>query len=31
MFILHIYNSLDTEGHCRDKGDFYSTENFDSI
>ena len=30
MFIFHIYNSFDTEGHCRDKGDF-STENFISI
>ena len=23
MFILHIYNSFETEGHCRDQGDFY--------
>ena len=23
MFIFHIYNSLETEGHCRDQGDFY--------
>ena len=30
MFIFHIYNSFDTEGHCGDKGDL-STENFNSI
>ena len=23
MIIYHIYNSLETEGHCRDQGDFY--------
>ena len=23
MLILHIYNSFETEGHCRDQGDFY--------
>ena len=23
MFIFHIYNSFETEGHCRDQGDFY--------
>ena len=23
MFIFHIYSSFETEGHCRDKGDFY--------
>ena len=23
MFIFYIYNSVDTEGHCRDKGDFF--------
>ena len=23
MFVLHIYNSFETEGHCRDQGDFY--------
>ena len=23
MLIFHIYNSFETEGHCRDQGDFY--------
>ena len=23
MFIFHIYNSFETEVHCRDQGDFY--------
>ena len=23
MFIVHIYNSFETEGHCRDQWDFY--------
>ena len=23
MFIFHIYSSFETEGHCRDQGDFY--------
>ena len=23
MFIIHIYSSFETEGHCRDQGDFY--------
>ena len=23
MLILHIYSSFETEGHCRDQGDFY--------
>ena len=23
MFIFHVYNSFETEGHCRDQGDFY--------
>ena len=23
MFILNIYNSFETGGHCRDQGDFY--------
>ena len=23
MFILLIYNSFETEGHCRDQGEFY--------
>ena len=23
MFMFHIYNSFETEGHCRDQGDFY--------
>ena len=23
MFIFHIYNSFETEGHCTDQGDFY--------
>ena len=23
MFIFHIYSSFETEGHCRDHGDFY--------
>ena len=23
MFILHIYNSFETGGHCRDQGDFH--------
>ena len=23
MFIFHIYNSFETEGHFRDQGDFY--------
>ena len=23
MFNFHIYNSFETEGHCRDQGDFY--------
>ena len=27
MFIFHIYSSFETEGHCRDQGDFLSTEN----
>ena len=27
MFIFHIYSSFETEGYCRDQGDFYSTEN----
>ena len=26
MFNFHIYNCFDTEGPCRDKGDFFSTE-----
>ena len=23
MIVYHIYNSFETEGHCRDQGDFY--------
>ena len=23
MFIFHIYNNFETEGHCRDQEDFY--------
>ena len=23
MFVFHIYSSFETEGHCRDQGDFY--------
>ena len=23
MFNFHIYSSFETEGHCRDQGDFY--------
>ena len=23
MFVYHIYSSFETEGHCRDQGDFY--------
>ena len=23
MFIFHIYNRFETEGHCKDQGDFY--------
>ena len=23
MLIFHIYSSFETEGHCRDQGDFY--------
>ena len=23
MYILHYYNSFETDGHCRDQGDFY--------
>ena len=23
MFIFHIYNSFETEGHCIDQADFY--------
>ena len=31
MFIFYIYNSVDTEGHCRDKGGGFSTENINFI
>ena len=31
MFIISIYNSVDTEGQCRDKKDFFSTENINFI
>ena len=23
MFFFHIYNSFETEGHCREQGEFY--------
>ena len=23
MFVFHIYSSFETEGHCRDQGNFY--------
>ena len=23
MSVFHIYNNFETEGHCRDRGDFY--------
>ena len=26
MFIIHIYSSFETEGYCRDQGDFYLME-----
>ena len=31
IFIFYIYNSVDTEGNWRDKWDFFSTENINSI
>ena len=27
MFIFHIYNSFETEGHWRDQWEFLTTEN----
>ena len=27
MFIFHIYSSFETEGHCRDQGDFITEKN----
>ena len=34
MFIFHIYNTFETEGHCRDQADFYQLKiiiSFDSV
>ena len=31
MFILHIYNSVETGGYCRDQGDFYLLKTIISI
>ena len=31
MFIFHIYNSFETEGHCMDQGDFYRQKNNNSF
>ena len=31
MFISHIYNSFETEGHCMDQVGYLSTENTNFI
>ena len=31
MFILHVYNSFETAGHCRDQGDFYLLKTISSF